>query len=218
MEYSYNNNGNDRLLIFFLGWSCDSSSVSHLGFENYDTLYVFDYRQMRLDIDNIISVYSKRYLLGWSFGVWAAALWARNRNDISASIAICGTPCPIDDKYGIPDKIFNFTLRSIKSKGIEQFNIRMCGDSIANFRPSQRAFDGQYHELEVLGKMSQEHQNLDFYWDHVLVGEKDLIFPLQNSVNYWNKNSKFAVKMIDTPHYPFTEVGLKELHELLRSV
>ena len=218
MEYSYNKGNCDSLLVFFLGWSCDENSVSHIDFEGFDTLYVYDYSQMSLEIDDILSKYSKCYLLGWSFGVWAASLWANNRVDIAASVAICGTPCPIDDQYGISKKIFNFTLRTIKSKGIEQFNNRMCDGDIADFRPSHREFDQQYRELELLGEMSCQQYNLDFCWDFALIGKNDLIFPLQNSVNYWNKKSKFAVKLIETAHYPFTVVGLQEIKELLGSV
>lgn len=218
MEWSYKENGSDRLLIIFMGWSCDSNSSSNIDFEGFDVLFIYDYTSMELDIDAIVSTYREKYLIGWSFGVWAASIWAEKRDDIKSSIAINGTPMPVDDEFGIPEKIFNFTLKNIERRGLEQFNQRMCGEDIDILPQSIREFDHQYQELALLGARALEDIPASYQWHYSIIGSKDLIFPVENMVNYWNNNCKFVPIIIDIPHYPFGSVAMSEINKVLKDV
>ncbi len=218
MEYSYKNNNNKKLIVFFLGWSCDQNTLRGFDVEDFDILSVFDYRDMNSDFLNITKSYDKVIVLAWSFGVWAAEQSFSEISNLCGSIAINGTPLPINDQYGIVPKIYDFTLKNIKRRGIDDFNKRMCGDNIVDFCPSQRSFEQQYEELEVLKINALNSSLSDFVWDWAIVGELDLIFPPQNMFNYWIKNSKFAAIKLPLPHFPFSEFGIKELKKLIQNV
>lgn len=218
MTWHYNENGNARILIIFMGWSCERNSCSNIKFEGFDTLFIYNYTTMDLDIEDIISPYSEKYMIGWSFGVWAASLWAEKRDDISISIALNGTPLPIDDMFGIPEKIFNFTLRNIKKRGLELFNQRMCGEDIAILPKTEREFEHQYNELEILGKRAKENHSEIFKWSYCIIGSKDLIFPVDNMVNYWNNSCRFAPIILEIPHYPFGSSAMQEINRILKDV
>lgn len=215
MEYNYKKNGNKEILIIFLGWSCDKNSTTPITFDVYDILYIYDYTHMELDIEQILSKYLKIHLIGWSFGVWAAEQWAKDRTDIDCSIAINGTAMPVNSEFGIPPKIFNFTLRNIKNKGIELFYEKMCGEDIAVSVRSERDFEQQYEELKILGERGINSLESDFCWKYSIIGTKDLIFPVANMINYWNKKSKFAPIIMDIPHFPFGQRGMSEINNIL---
>lgn len=215
MKYSYKKRGRNELLILFMGWSYDHHSATAIIFDQYDTIHVYDYTCMDLDIESEISRYSKIHLIGWSFGVWAAEQWANNRENINCSIAINGTSMPVNDVFGIPPKIFNFTLRTIKNKGIELFYEKMCGKDIDISRRSKRDFEQQCEELKILGERSINSTASDFCWKYSIIGTKDLIFPVVNMINYWNKKSKFAPIIIDIPHFPFGQHGMSEINNIL---
>ena len=214
MELVYRNNNNLKIIVLFLGWSADENTAKNIEFKGYDVIFLYDYNSLKLDIDHIIESYSEVVLIGWSFGVWVASQWAMGR-EFCSSIAINGTPLPVDDEFGIQSKVFNFTLRSIKSKGIEQFNIRTYGKDIKMLQASERDFGNQYDELCKLGENSKTHGESNFNWDWAIVGSEDLIFPVENMINYWNKKSKFAPIIINIPHYPFAEEGMSEIKKIL---
>lgn len=218
MKWSYKNRGNDRIVILFMGWSCESNSCSNVEFEGFDMLFIYDYTTMDLDVEDTISPYAERYLIGWSFGVWAASLWAENRIDILGSIALNGTSLPIHDQFGIPEKIFSFTLKNIKRKGLELFNQRMCGDDIELLPKAEREFEHQYNELYTLGEVAVATNSTLFEWSYCIIGSKDLIFPVDNMVNYWNKRCKFAPVILDIPHYPFGSRGMQEINKMLKEI
>ncbi len=214
MESVYRNNNNSKLILVFLGWAADKNTTENIKFDGYDVLFVYNYNSMEIDIDHIVNRYSDVSLIGWSFGVWVASQWAVGR-EFGCTIALNGTPRPVDDTYGIPVKILDFTLRAIKSKGIAQFNIRTYGKDIEYSALSIRDFDDQYSELCRLSENAQNQPKSDFKWDWVIIGSEDLIFPVENMINYWNKKSKFAPIIINIPHYPFAEVGMGEIKRIL---
>ncbi len=221
MEQKLYTRSSNNLMILFLGWSCDDNTLKSFQIEGFDTLYIYDYRQLEsLDIE-ITSRYEKTLLIAWSFGVWAASHIFENLPSPTLSIAVNGTPLPIDSSYGIAPKVFDLTLRRIKSHGIEQFNQRVWADQMEFFVPSKRDFAQQYEELMCLSEASRDGiyaSQSSFVWDYAIVGSQDVIFPPQNMLDYWDKKSKFAPIKITAPHYAFGSEGSSVIKRLVKDV
>ena len=92
-----------KLIVLFLGYGFDKSSISHLKLGDYGLLVVSDYSDLGFDKEILID--KDIYLIAWSMGVWAANLALKN-TPLKVAIAINGTPFGIDEKYGIKKDIF----------------------------------------------------------------------------------------------------------------
>lgn len=219
MELSYiNKNNSKKAILFFLGWSCDKNTLKNFKIDGYDLYAVYDYSTIDIEKDFFapLNSYESIILIGWSFGVWAANCLSEKLPKTHFSIAINGTTRPIDDDFGIPHKVFNLTVNNIKRRGIETFNNRMCGDDIEDFTPSQRDFLSQCNELEQLKKLSENSVPNSIKWDKIIIGDKDVIFPIQNMINYWNKNSTFVPLITENmPHFPLGKNSVKVLKQLI---
>lgn len=210
-------NRNDALAVLFLGWSCDENTVRHVVIPGYDVIAVYDYRDIDACILSEIPFenYTRKVLLAWSFGVWVAGRLLLELPPFDRVVAVNGTLCPVDDNYGIPEKIFAFTLKNIERQGIGKFNERMCGNSINDFTPSRRPFDEQLEELKTLASYFRERQKLFLQWDAVLIGEADSIFPVKNMVRFWEEKSIFVTLCPEMNHYPFCATGIRLIREAL---
>ena len=209
-----NKKDNKKLIVFFNGWGMDEKIVSHLLFEDYDVLMFNDYRI--LEIDNYdFSKYIDKTLLAWSMGVFICSKFYDTFKNFDRFIAINGTQKPVDDNYGIPEKIFAFTLKNIERQGIGKFNERMCANSINDFTPSRRPLDEQLEEWKTLASYFRERQKLFLQWDAVLIGEADSIFPVKNMVRFWEEKSIFVTLCPEMNHYPFCATGIKLIREAL---
>lgn len=200
---------NKNLVVFFLGWSCDGTEIQHLDWPGYDLMAVYDYRDLCPceTLSAAIDRYSRVCVVAWSFGVWAADCCAPLFGAGCKAIAVNGTGTPIDNLFGIPERIFSLTLRSIRTQGIDTFNKRVYGMGDFSQHQSRRNFEEQYEELERLAELAKQPQQSRLHWDRALIGTDDLIFPVQNMADYWEKNCNFAPLKVDMPHYPFGPVG-----------
>ena len=121
-----NKKQNQKLILFFNGWSMDENPLKPLNFSHYDIVVFYNYQN--IDIDNFlldeINKYPEIILIGWSMGVWAGALCAKYFN-IKNSIAINGTLSPIDDNFGIPHAVYKGTIDNFSLKYREKFYKRM---------------------------------------------------------------------------------------------
>ncbi len=195
-------NGNPNLVVFALGWSCDCNSVAHLAERGYDIFCVYDYRNIdRVDAAQFAD-YKQKVLVGWSFGVWAAEQ-IFSAEDFDRTIAINGTPYPIDSTRGIPQRVANLTLRALKSGGIEQFNLNTYGtlcQTNSEILP-QRELASQVEELERLYEQIAARPYAEFGWHRAIVGNGDRIFPVANQLNFWGEGAVVT----QSPHYPFLD-------------
>lgn len=84
------------------------------------------------------------YLFAWSFGVWVSELIFRGI-PFYKTVALNGTPLPVNNRYGIPPKSFAVTLKGIARTGIEAFNRRTFDDFYDTIAPWARnkAFRGE---------------------------------------------------------------------------
>ena len=110
MKYKWLNiNQNNKVIVFFNGWGMDESVVHHLDFSDYDVLMFYDYNNLDTNFDfNSLDKYKNKSLIAWSMGVMVATLF--NQKYTSAT-AINGTLKPIDNEFGIPQRIYDLTIK-----------------------------------------------------------------------------------------------------------
>ena len=110
-----NKQNNDKLIIFLAGWSFDYKAFEFLNCGDFDVLMLYDYNDLHLPE---IPHYKEYYLIAWSMGVFTAYQLRQSLPQFVKKLAVNGTPFPVDDELGIPQKPFLLTLRHAKT-GLE---------------------------------------------------------------------------------------------------
>ncbi len=193
MKYKFYNENNEKLIIFFNGWGMDEFIISHLDRSGFDLLVLYDYTDLDVDFPPLDN-YQEKYIIGWSMGVMISTLFYDCFGNINKYIAINGTPKPIDDKYGIPERVYKLTLKSFNENTCRKFMEKMFDTKPPIEKFSNRTLESQKEELENL--MGIEGKYISF--DKVFVSENDNIIPTKNQLNYW----RYPV-IIKGGHCPF---------------
>lgn len=195
--------GNKSLVLIFSGWGTDEKAFKHLFSDAVDFIVFYDYRSIEAIKTEEFDKYDYVYIVAWSMGVMAAEMvLAGNSIKINKSIALCGSPLPVNNNYGIPERIFKLTVNGIKKSGTDKFYERMSdGSENSNFIKPSRRQQETIDELEQLGKYADSRQNTDFNWDIIVISKNDKIFPFQNLINYWENKGGIIIE--DFNHYPF---------------
>ena len=203
MKYKWLNKGlNNKLIVFFNGWGMDECVIKHLEYEDYDVLMFYDYNSLETDFDfSSLNIYPQKYLVAWSMGVMTATLF---NIDYISKTAINGTLTPINDKFGIPERIYNLTLKGFSPKGAERFIKNMFKEECTLPSP-QRSFEEQKSELEAL---THYQANQNFKYDRIILSSDDKIIPTKNQTAFWNIEPN-----ITSGHAPFNQ--FKKWSELL---
>ena len=193
MKYKWLNNcNNEKLIIFFNGWGMDEGVVEHLEPENYDVLMFYDYNSLETDFNySEIEKYQEKHLIAWSMGVMIGTLF-----DIQykSKTAINGTLKPIDNKFGIPERIYDLTLDSFNIKTAEIFIKNMFKENCQK-QKINRDYDNIKSELRALKNYKS---NLDFKYDRIIISTKDMIIPTKNQSAFWGISPN-----TDAGHAPF---------------
>lgn len=195
--------GNSRLILFFSGWGGDECLFNHPLHPDYDYLLCFDYTQTDFDA-NQLAGYKEITLIGWSMGVYMAALTlsAYDSLPIVRRIAINGTMTPKHDDWGIPRVIFEQTLMQLSPIGLVKFRRRMCGNTaqVAAFlshRP-YRSLESLRSELAALNERVDAQPAPPFRWDEAIIGEYDLIIASEQQLKAW---AGVSVRLLPIAHY-----------------
>ncbi|MCL3851277.1 DUF452 family protein [Parabacteroides leei] len=192
-----------RLLLFFSGWSASPELFTRLeAREETDIMICYDYREMAFEED--LTRYDEIHLVAWSMGVRMAELALGSKYTFATATAINGTPCPIDDAYGIPVDIFRGTLDNLTAEGLHRFNRRMCGTREIHTHyqtVAARPLDEVRDELQAIYDRCSSSAGNPIPWTRALVGSDDRIFPVANQLAYWS--GRCNVTQISSPHYPF---------------
>lgn len=216
------------VIIFAAGWAGSDELVRHLDLpEGYDFLCLFDYRTLpspveKTELFTLLAPYRERHLVAWSFGVWAATQIFRSSaferpGFWNTATAVNGTPIPISDAYGIPERAFAVTVRSIGGTGTAKFLERMCGtpEILREYykHRSTRALEEIYDELvqlrrQALDRLPDKPEPASDFWTTAVVGGKDAIFPPENMSAYWRKAGVPIIFAEDMPHYPLCRTDL----------
>lgn len=207
MKYKWLNKTNsDKLIIFFNGWGMDDFVVSKLDCGDFDVIVFYDYNDLDLDID--LPPYKEKHIVAWSMGVMIATLF--DFGEIKSATAIAGTPYPVHNEYGIPERIYNLTIKGFSDKSVQKFMERMFLTKPDMVKFSDRTIESQKSELV---KMLEYKPNENFTYSKVIIPDSDLIIPTKNQTNYW-RGSKYKsgdngheVVMIHSGHCPFLSFG-----------
>ena len=206
MQYAWlNKQNNDKLIVFFAGWSFDENPFKFLDCENYDVLIVYDYN----DISSFpqIGNYHNKYLASWSMGVYTAYQIRNSLPKFDKKIAINGTPFPVDDEYGIPQKPFILTLRHAKT-GLEGKFYQNIFEKTEEYQkyienPVQRSIENRVSELNnIYKKIQNTPKEYSKFYDFAYVSLKDKIIPPKNQINFWETH-KTEYQTLESGHFPY---------------
>lgn len=198
-------NNTDQVVVFFNGWGMDKRTFPRLEGET-DKVVCWDYRTLNTDSTPSFIGYKKINVVAWSMGVWAAAnilpKWGIQPGHL---VAFNGTERPVDNRWGIPSPVYLLTEKRMNEKGREKFFSRMftCQKEQEEFfscRP-ERELAGQIQELQAIRTQCEKYQHT-LEWERAYVSEKDLIFPVENQQNWWEKRG-IPTESLPTAHYPF---------------
>jgi len=206
-----NKQNNDKLIIFFAGWSFDYKPFEFLNCEDFDVLMFYDYNDFHLPE---ISQYKEYYLIAWSMGVFTAYQLHDKLPDFTKKLAVNGTPFPVDDEFGIPQKPFILTLRHAKTglEGKFYQNIFINQQEFDRYltNPVGRSIDNRVSELSSLyDKIKLTEKSYETYYDKALVSSNDKIIPTKNQMNFWQNKTE----TIQSGHFPF--YNFKSWNEIL---
>lgn len=200
---------NSSLIIFCNGWGHDENVLSALSCNNDDLLMLWDYRNLKLDLDlrEVFADYKEVYLIAWSLGVFVAnQIFTDFKFD--KSIAINGTLKAIDDDFGIPNSVYNGTLDGLNELSLKKFLRRMCfsRDVIKFYEQceSSRSLNELKEELFELRDLYLNSKLNECIFEQAIVSKNDAIFPFVNQELFWNQtlqNNK--INVLDASHFCF---------------
>lgn len=185
-----------------LGWAADHILIKHIQPPGCDILCVYDYRKTA---PLTIKPYRDKYLFAWSFGVLMAEVLLRDV-EFTRAVALNGTPMPADDRFGIGRRRLDLTLRQLSAQGMEQFNRRAYGEHYERLTNhlSPRSLHDNIQELRELQRIAETPPQPAIKWNKAIVGERDMIFPPQNMLDYWGERAE----LLPLPHYPFADADI----------
>lgn len=195
--------GNGRVVVFFNGWGMDGEVVKHLKGET-DVVMFYDYRDLHREEKLDLSAYRRVDVVAWSMGVWAAAQVVPSLGiSPSKQIALNGTERPVDDRYGIPVRIYGLTEKGMTGKGREKFVARMLdnrpGNPVADF--TTRPIEEVCEELSRIRESSADLRHV-LKWDRAYISENDVIFPVTGQREWWSGRC-LEICMLPGGHFPF---------------
>ncbi len=200
-----NKQNNNKLIVFLAGWSFDFYPFEFLECENADVLFVYDYNSIS-DLQIVMKNYSEKFLITWSMGVFAGYILKDLFKDFDQKIAVNGTPYPVNDALGIPQKPFLLTLRHAKT-GLEGKFYQNIFDKQEEFErylknPVQRSIENRESELKSLySRIKEEKFEYEKFYDFALISNNDKIIPTKNQINFWQNRTPF--KILESGHFPF---------------
>lgn len=194
--------GSKRLILIFAGWGMDANPFRHVSRPGYDTLVVWDYRDLMVDW-SIVANYDEIALIAWSMGVYAASMTIHAIDHlITAKIAVNGTMTPVDNLRGIPEATFELTASTLDEQNLNKFFRSMCGDCTTAERfmlaAPQRPISELVDELRAIYPEPWFANPKVSGWDRAVIGRQDSIFPACNQQRAWQGT---PIIVLDRPHY-----------------
>ena len=154
-----------------------------------------------------LSPYSRKFLLTWSMGSYVAYQMRDLFKDFDKKIAINGTPFPVDNDYGIPEKPFLLTLRHAKTglEGKFYQNIFEKTDEYERYlqTPVERSIENRVDELQNLyEKIKNTPKTYKPFFDKAFVSLNDKIIPSKNQLKFW-EGFDVPVEKLESGHFPY---------------
>lgn len=216
-------NQQKHLLLFFAGWGMDEHPFEqYVCPEGCDWMVCYDYRSLEFD-KTLVDRYSEITVIAWSMGIWAASQIMRRYSElpVARSIAVNGTPYPIDEWRGIAPAIFEGTLQGMNVQTLQKFQRRMCGSATEYksflLTPPRRSVEELTEELAAIKKMYLSSDMLDSrcLWQKVVIGKTDRIFLPENQRRAWEEIGKEYVSKEEIVREGIAEEGIaKQIEEV----
>jgi len=199
---------NDQLVVLYGGWGSDENLFMPFFNDSFDFILFYNYSADDPLVLPETKTYRKITVIGWSLGVWAAGyLLPRTGIHPHTTIAVNGTPLPVDDKYGIPHNVFEGTLNNLTEENMEKFFLRVFGDKKTYSENSDkiphRSLKSLHDELRWLYNRMMEPAEPSFKWDYAVTSASDRVFPAENMNSYWSQHRLTRHIIVDLPHYFF---------------
>ena len=202
--YWLNRKNNPDCILFMAGWGMGAEPFKELVHGPVDVIMACDYRNLDdLEISSLLPDTRRVHLLAWSMGVWVAGRLLADIAFASAT-AIGGTCRPIDDKLGIPGRVFDETIDNFSPVVLNDFYSAMfdSSDEAQRFLHSSpaRPLQELKEELIALRSACRLQPEAKDIFDRRLVTSRDRIFPARNQVRAWGREN---IESIALPHFPF---------------
>lgn len=211
MQYFWlNKKDNKKLVLIFNGWGMNETPFKHLNCNDYDVLIVFDYRNIDFDFSIFnFEKYKEKYLICWSMGVYISGLFKNILNKFNKKTAINGTTSIVSNDFGIPEKIYNATIKFLNEDTKDKFIKNMFNGGKLNPKITiTRNLDELKDELIKIKELKIADS---VCFDRVIISDNDKIIPSKNQINFWNKKAPYEI--ISSTHCPFDLY--KNIEELL---
>lgn len=187
MQYFYQNNHSDDLIVFFSGWGCDYNQFTNLH-DKKDILILYDYQDLTLDFD--FSKYKNIYIIAYSAGVFIASVFSNFIPNVRQKIALCGNPYLFDENLGISKE----TIQVFKDITLDNYldfrkkYMVFSDDEYERYNKleSLRTIESCENELKSLQRLyNEKKEQIKPLFDKAVAAENDLIFDLQAQKNFY---------------------------------
>ena len=220
MKTEFINHNKNSLILFFFFFYTDANCFIEFDNGKSDILFVYDYSDMEnnpIEYFDFLN-YTQVSVIAYSYGVWALN-YVYNQDllpQIHSSCAISGTFCPVDNDYGVNEKVYELMARSLNSDTIEKFEQKMAlgASSPLNIKRANRKIENLADELLNI-RMVSKHTwfKKNFNFDKVILTKKDRIFPYSSQANFWATHKNKLE--LECGHFPFFE--FRDFDEILES-
>lgn len=199
---------NDSLVVIFGAWGTDENVFVPMCNDEFDFILFYHYSADQALVLPEMKTYKRITLIGWSLGVWAAEYLTPSTGIVpDLTIAVNGTPVPLDDHYGIPARSFEESLNNITKESIDKLYIRMFGNrrtyNLNSDKIPHRTLKSFHVEMRWLYNRIMEQKDPGFTWNYAVTSKSDRIFPSENVIKYWNKQNNTRQIIVPYPHYMF---------------
>ena len=171
MKTEFINHNKNSLILFFCGFYTDANCFIEFDNGKSDILFVYDYSDMEnnpIEYFDFLN-YTQVSVIAYSYGVWALN-YVYNQDllpQIHSSCAISGTFCPVDNDYGVNEKVYELMARSLNSDTIEKFEQKMAlgASSPLNIKRANRKIENLADELlniRMVSKHTWFKKNFNF--------------------------------------------------------
>jgi len=182
MQFFYQNNHSEDLIVFFAGWGCDQNQFTNLH-DVKDILILYDYQDLSLDFD--FSKYKHTDIIAYSAGVFVACIFAHRIKNIRRKVAVCGNPYLFDETFGVSENTIR-VFQTITLDNYLDFRRKYMVFSDAEYEKynkleSLRTIESCENEFAALVKMYEENKDnkIRLIFDKAIMAENDLIFNLE---------------------------------------